>query len=276
MNKYIALLTPTQEMLEFLLAQAYENEQELDKLLSNISFEISKEIKRIIKENNIDKTKIDIYTNKAILDEINQIELLLTERANEMRFLWYNLLTFTLSNTYKETYKRTTNLLYTYNHPGQQSAPFIPQTRILDTYITSHYLQIPWCQDGKTYSDRLYGTVANFQKKLDYILKEGIINGKGEQWMIDSWKKLTNATAYEASRLIKTETVAMWSQSTKDAYLDNSIEYVEIIGDAHCGEICTDYVGKIIKLEGATLGDELPPYHPNCACDFIAYEESED
>ena len=40
--------------------------------------------------------------------------------------------------------------------------------------------------------------------------------------MIDSWEKLTNATAYEASRLIKTETVAMWSQSTKDAYLDNS------------------------------------------------------
>ena len=56
----------------------------------------------------------------------------------------------------------------------------------------------------------------------------------------------------------------------------NGIEYVEIIGDAACGGICTDYVGDVIPLREAELGDDLPPYHPNCACSFCAYTEFED
>jgi hypothetical protein len=30
---------------------------------------------------------------------------------------------------------------------------------------------------------------------------------------------------------------------------------------------------EIIPLAEAELGDELPPYHPNCVCDFVAFEE---
>jgi hypothetical protein len=48
---------------------------------------------------------------------------------------------------------------------------------------------------------------------------------------------------------------------------------VEIIGDAACGGICTEYVGEAIPLRDAMIGDELPPYHPNCACSFCAYTE---
>lgn len=91
--------------------------------------------------------------------------------------------------------------------------------------------------------------------------------------MMQAWRKLTGSMAYDAARLLKTETMAMWSQATKDAYLDMGIEYVEILGEAACGEICLDYVGQIIPLATAELGDELPPYHPNCACDYIAYKE---
>ena len=47
---------------------------------------------------------------------------------------------------------------------------------------------------------------------------------------------------------------------------------VEIIGDAACREVCTGYVGEIVRLDTAALGNQLPPYHPNCACEFIAYE----
>ena len=50
-------------------------------------------------------------------------------------------------------------------------------------------------------------------------------------------------------------------------------KYVEIIGDAACGAICTDYVGDVLLLSDAELGDELPPYHPNCACSYIAYTD---
>ena len=62
---------------------------------------------------------------------------------------------------------------------------------------------------------------------------------------------------------------------TKNIYLENGIEYVEIVGDAECGGICLDYVGGAIPLREAEIGDELPPYHPNCACSFCAYETFE-
>ena len=66
----------------------------------------------------------------------------------------------------------------------------------------------------------------------------------------------------------------MWSQATKDAYLEMGIEYVEILGDAECGGICLDYVGEAIPLAEAMLGGSLTPYHPNCSCWQVAYEEA--
>ena len=91
--------------------------------------------------------------------------------------------------------------------------------------------------------------------------------------MMDSWRKLTHSAAYDSARLLKTETIAMWSLATKESYLTMGIEYVEIVGDAECGGICVDYVGEPIPLREAELGDDLPPYHPNCACSYIAYIE---
>ena len=109
--------------------------------------------------------------------------------------------------------------------------------------------------------------------KLNFVLEEGVVKGKGMEWMQQAWRKLTHSSASATARLLKTETVAMWSKATKEAYLDMGIEYVEIIGDATCGEVCTDYVGEILELREAELGDELPPYHPNCACSYIAFED---
>ena len=147
--------------------------------------------------------------------------------------------------------------------------------QVTDTYITEKVLNIPWCQDGKVYSQRLYGHVAQFQQKLAYVLEEGISKGKGMDWMMESWRKLTGSTAYDTARLLKTETMAMWSTATKAAYLEMGIEYVEIVGDAECGGICLDYVdGAPIPLAEAEIGDLLPPYHPNCACSYVAYEET--
>jgi hypothetical protein len=49
-------------------------------------------------------------------------------------------------------------------------------------------LPIPWCQDNKVYSQRLYGHVAQFQEKLDYVLYEGVVKGRGMEWMTEAWQ----------------------------------------------------------------------------------------
>ena len=180
-----------------------------------------------------------------------------------------------MKRSYKETYIFTIQLFSSALPPGRQ-VDIKNNIKITDTYITEKVLKIPWCQDGKVYSQRLYGNVANFQKKLNFVLEQGVVKGKGMEWMEQAWRKLTHSSASATARLLKTETVAMWSKATKEAYLDMGIEYVEIIGDAACGEVCVDFVGEVLELREAELGDELPPYHPNCACSYIAYEEGQE
>lgn len=264
-----------------LLEKAYEDEDKLDKLLQEIADEVFEELAEILrdleKSGKIDLSqKIRLGDHPMIYKALKEIEEKEWREFTEWCWIGYQVITESLMETYRET------LIWTYDtfRPSIPSAPTINslgvKVKITDTYITSHYLKIPWCQDGKTYSDRLWGNVANFQSKLSYVLEQGVARGKGMEWMMEAWKKLTKTAGYEVARLLKTETMAMWSQATKEAYLDMGIEYVEIVNPEPCEEVCSDYVGEVIPLAEAELGDELPPYHPNCVCDYHAWREEPD
>lgn len=131
----------------------------------------------------------------------------------------------------------------------------------------------PWCKDGKTFIDRVKANTKDMDKKLRLVIIQGIKRGWSIEKMTEVFRTITGTAAYKAARLLRTETMAVYSKVTKEMYLEKGIEYVEIIGDAACGGICLDYVGEAIPLREAELGDDLPPYHPNCACSFCAYEE---
>ena len=131
----------------------------------------------------------------------------------------------------------------------------------------------PWCKDGKTFIDRVEANTKDMDKKLRLVIIQGIKRGWSIEKMTEVFRTITGTAAYKAARLLRTETMAVYSKVTKEMYLEKGIEYVEIIGDAACGGICMDYVGEAIPLREAELGDDLPPYHPNCACSFCAYEE---
>ena len=274
---------PTIELVLSLLARAYEDEAKLDRVLQELSDdvfqELAKELTKLEKSGKIDLSKpFDLRRNPNVYQALKHYETIQLRRLTDYYWIGHQVIKESLTRTCLDTLNTTYNIFhYTkrYDPYYITSTPDIKQlVQIRDTHIYDHYIKIPWCQDGKTYSDRLYGHVSQFQAKLAYVLEEGISNGRGLEWMQESWRKLTGSTAYDTARLLKTETMAMWSQATKDAYLEMGIEYVEILGDAECGGICLDYVGEAIPLAEAMLGDELPPYHPNCACSYVAYEEA--
>lgn len=274
---------PTIELVLSLLARAYEDEAKLDRVLQELSDdvfqELAKELTKLEKSGKIDLSKpFDLRRNPNVYQALKRYETIQLRRLTDYYWIGHQVIKESLTRTCLDTLNTTYNIFhYTkrYDPYYITSTPDIKQlVQIRDTHIYDHYIKIPWCQDGKTYSDRLYGHVSQFQTKLAYVLEEGISNGRGLEWMQESWRKLTGSTAYDTARLLKTETMAMWSQATKDAYLEMGIEYVEILGDAECGGICLDYVGEAIPLAEAMLGDSLPPYHPNCACSYVAYEEA--
>lgn len=279
-NKYAR---PTIELVLSLLAKAYEDEEKLDKVLKELSEdvfrELIKELQILEKNGKIDLSKpFDLRRNSNVYQALKRYETIQLRRLTDYYWMGYQVIKESLTRTCLETLNVTYamfNYKKAYDPYFITSPPAIRElVKIRDTHIYDHYIKVPWCQDGKTYSDRLYGHVSQFQSKLAFVLEQGITEGKGLDWMIESWRKLTGATAYDAARLLKTETMAMWSQATKDAYLEMGIEYVEILGDALCGGICLDYVGEAIPLAEAAIGDLLPPYHPNCACSYVAYEEA--
>lgn len=274
---------PTIELVLSLLAQAYEDEAKLDRVLKELSDdvfrELAKELTNLEKSGKIDLSKpFDLRRNSNVYQALKRYETIQLRRLTDYYWMGHQVIKDSLTRTCLETLNTTYTIFhYTkrYDPYYITSTPDVKQlVQIRDTHIYDHYIKIPWCQDGKTYSDRLYGHVSQFQAKLAYVLEEGIANGRGLEWMQESWRKLTGSTAYDTARLLKTETMAMWSQATKNAYLEMGIEYVEILGDAECGGICLDYVGEAIPLAEAMLGDLLPPYHPNCACSYVAYEEA--
>ena len=282
MNYFDQYSEPTAEMIDSLLEDAYEDDVVFDNLLSDVQEYI---IDEIVDEVNLLEDEKLIYLdqpnpieeNPAAFLRIRELEKKLWQAYEVQLLMGYTKITeHALCHAYQTTLLQTYDLFGGYNkHYLDMTTKLTATARveITDTYIKSTILPIPWCQDGKNYSQRIYGHMSQFQQKLNFILEEGIKNGKGMDWMIDSWKQLSQTTAYEAARLIKTETVAMWSLATKEAYQQMGIEYVEIIGDAACGSICTDYVGEVMLLSEAELGDQLPPYHPNCACSYIAYTD---
>lgn len=281
-NRYVK---PTVELVLQLLAEAYEDQHKLDKILKEISDEVfaelAKEIQKLADDGkiNLDK-KIDLYNNPALYTALKRIEAKQLQRFTEYWWIGYQVIGESLVRAYSTTTSQTYQMFnYTKGldphnlSSGPKSYNVYVQTT--DTYIREKVLNVPWCQDGKIYSDRLWGHVAQFQQKLSYVLEEGISKGRGMEWMMQAWQKLAGGTAYNTARLLKTETMAMWSRATKDAYLEMGIEYVAIVGDAECGGICLDYVdGEPIPLAEAEIGDLLPPYHPNCACSFVSWEET--
>lgn len=269
-NKYAQ---PTVELVLTLLAEAYKDEDELDKILAQLSEEVIKDLREAIQElvrkGKLDlNAKINLANHPDLYVALKEIEREKLHRLTEYYWIGAQIIGESMKRAYQTTVIQTYGI---YNRPVPD---LTTKVQIRDTYITDKILLVPWCQDGKVYSERLYRHVANFQKKLAFVLEEGIQKGKGMEWMEQAWRKLTGATAYDTARLLKTETMAMWSQATKSTLLEMGIEYVEIVGDAECGGICLDYVGEAVPLREAEIGDLLPPYHPNCACSFVEYTET--
>lgn len=278
-NRYVE---PTLKLVLSLLAQAYADQDKLDKALAYLSEEVFKElvkeIKKLERDGKIDlEKKIDLNNNPAILTALKQIERDQLHKFTDYIWMGNQVIEESLIRSYEQTLN-TTYQMFNYTNAIESSPGPVSLQSFLgnrDSYVREQVLKVPWCQDGKIYSERLYGHVRNFQEKLAYVLEEGIAKGKGMEWMMKTWRELTGATAYDTARLLKTETMAMWSRATKTAYLEMGVEYVVMVGDAECGGICLDYVDNDpIPLAEAEIGDLLPPYHPNCACSFVAWEET--
>lgn len=123
-----------------------------------------------------------------------------------------------------------------------------------------------WCQDGKTFYDRV---LANGTKTLASI-SGLLLSGQEDKTVLlglitDELEKAKNSWL----RLLRTETEAAYSQGVKAALLALGYLYAIIDNPDPCDRICVDEVGeRHVTLAEARVGLDLPPFHPNCKCVF--------
>lgn len=219
----------------------------------------------VLNKKEFQKLLLSLSTSKSGLNtHIKEVINQMTDKVNELQ---RNRLMAWLILDYEMTARKTAQSLgIDYNKFQQMQTHQNKQDIVTQS----------WCKDGKTFLDRVYDNTVDMEAKLRAVILQGIKEGWPLEKMSEHFRQITGVAAYKASRLIRTETMAVYSKATRDMFLDNGIEYIEIIGDAVCGGICLDYVGEAVPLRDAQIGIDLPPYHPNCACSFCSYTEFDD
>ena len=219
----------------------------------------------VLNKKEFQKLVLSLVTSKGGLT--SEIKEVINKLTNQVEELQRNKLMAWLILDYELTAKKTAESV---------GLDYRKYNEFLTRQDKQEIITQPWCKDGKTFLTRIYDNTHDMDLKLRTIILEGIYKGWTLEQMSEHFRRITGVAASKAARLIRTETMAVYSKVTKEIFLERGIEYIEIIGDAICGGICLDYVGEAVPLRDAAVGIDLPPYHPNCACSFCAYTEFED
>lgn len=125
---------------------------------------------------------------------------------------------------------------------------------------------------GAMFSDRIWN---NKNQLLNYInndLSKHLIKGSSVQRMAAELMNRCNSLYYQASRLIRTETNYAMTQGTLNAYTDSGVvqqyEFLAAL-DHRTSPQCRARDGQVFALTDASIGNNLPPLHPNCRSTII-------
>lgn len=121
---------------------------------------------------------------------------------------------------------------------------------------------------GVNWSTRLWQDMAVVQKEVERPTSNVLLRGRHPNEYIKDFKKQTNTTTYNASRLLVTESARVQAESQKLTYLkdlgeDGEYKYVAKI-DKKTSKICHSLNGKVFKVKDMISGVNAPPMHPWC------------
>ena len=134
----------------------------------------------------------------------------------------------------------------------------IPQSRI------NEILKTNW--SGEHFSKRVWGNTQALADGLKNDMLVGIMAGKSEDKMAEDIMNRCSVGAFEARRLVRTETTYISNKAELEGYKELDIEEYEFSAclDSRTSEICNKLDGRRFKLSEAKAGVNLPPMHPFC------------
>ena len=143
----------------------------------------------------------------------------------------------------------------------------------LDASLIDKTLKSKW--SGKNYSDRIWNNTSALADSLKEEMMMGVLTNKTEKEMAETIMNKFAVGAFQARRLIQTESAAMSAFADQLAYEDAGIEKEMFIAvhDSRTSKICQQHDRSIVEISKAQVGVNVPPLHPNCRSHMIAYIE---
>ena len=134
----------------------------------------------------------------------------------------------------------------------------------IDSELTQKLLKSKW--SGKNYSNRIWDNTQAVANSIKEEMLMGILTGKTEKQMADTINERFNVGAYNAKRLISTESDFISNALDMEAYREADIEIVRFcaVHDMKTSKICQRHDRTTIPLNKAIQGVNIPPMHPNC------------
>lgn len=120
--------------------------------------------------------------------------------------------------------------------------------------------------DNKNYIDRIDEHYKKLENSFILILNKALYTDSYMQTLKKDVADLFNMNFKYLTMLLKTESHRIGSEFLKNNLLRNNVEYVKLVAtlDEKTSNICRHLNNKIVKLQNAVVGVDLPPFHPNC------------
>lgn len=125
---------------------------------------------------------------------------------------------------------------------------------------------------GKLLSERIWGNTNEINTVLKRELLTGFMTGRSYAKTAISIQEQMEIGAYEARRLVRTESTYIANSAEMESYKNSGIDKYRFIAtlDIKTSEICASLDNKTFDVEDATPGTNMPPMHPWCRSTTIA------
>lgn len=132
--------------------------------------------------------------------------------------------------------------------------------------------------NGRNFSSDIWNDKTKLVNSLNQLIPQQFVIGTSTQNIARQLKDKLNVSYRNATRLARTETNFTANQAMQATYKRAKVEKYQILAtlDSRTSDICREMDGYIGELKNARVGENYPPFHPNCRTTTIPYIEPDE
>jgi len=168
-----------------------------------------------------------------------------------------------------------TNSYYREIYNVQRRVGFQFSFSAVDPQAVALLLESKW--SGANYSQRIWKNTKGVADDLKEQMLIGLLTGKSEEEMAREIANKYAAGAFEARRLVRTESNFISGQMQLAAYKECKSEEYDFVAtlDLRTSKICRELDGKTFKIKDGKPGVNMNPMHPFCRSTTMIHMDDE-